>query len=106
MMQENFSSTTYRATMRDVFPESVALDGLKNDKNKVYHVSRKEQKIVRDGASTTMVGSNLIGYGNFFYSDVTRHVLRTIAIDYRFIVSHYSDDPHCVAHNACSVWCV
>jgi hypothetical protein len=44
--------------MSDVFPDSVVLDGIKNEK-KVFWCTTERAKIARDGPSTTTVGPQL-----------------------------------------------
>jgi hypothetical protein len=58
----------YRTIMRDVFPESVALNGLKNEKKKFYDLPQKEQKSPGMGHHRPRSEPNFVAYGNFFCS--------------------------------------
>jgi hypothetical protein len=63
---EKSSYATCVVTMHNVFPESIALDGLNNEK-KVVRSTTKSGKIVRMNHHQPPSTLNFIACGNFFY---------------------------------------
>jgi hypothetical protein len=66
---DNSSCTTSGATIRDVFHVYVGLDGLKNEKVKVFACTTEKAKIVRHGHQQPRRDFQFVGHGNFSRSE-------------------------------------
>ena len=65
---EKSSSTTGRTTIGHVLAQSVAVEGLENEKKKVFGSATEAQKYVPDGHHRPRPRTKFVPEGNFFCS--------------------------------------
>ena len=70
---EKSSSTTGRTTMGHVLAQSVAAEGLENEKKKAVGSATEAQKYLPDGHHRPRPRTKFVPEGNFFCSDNDQH---------------------------------